>query len=124
MTLKRILLILWFSFSLLSPHLISTMGEGDYTSMKGSKLVKLLISGNREIRHMAFYELQRRQCPEVWKSYAEFKKSHKILEVIVSPSGPDRPPVYLVLYDYDYRQKSGDRQISNRQISTRNWWRL
>jgi hypothetical protein len=88
------------------------MREEDYTSIKGSKLVKLLISQNREIRGMAFYELQRRQCPQGWESYTEFKKNYKIFEVIVCPTGPYRPPVYLVLYDYDYWSSFPDQYYS------------
>ena len=109
--LNRAFLILWFFFSFISPHLISTMRESDYTSMKGSKLVKLLTSQDLEIRGMAFYELQRRQCP-ARGSYAEFKENYKIFKVIVCPTGPDKPPIYLVLYDYDYRSSFPDQYYS------------
>ncbi len=112
MTLNRVLLILWFSLSLMSPLLISTMRESDYSSMKGSKLVKLLTSQDLEIRDMAFYELQRRQCPNARESYAEFKENNKIFEVIVSPTGSDTPSVYLVLYDYDYWSSFPDQYYS------------
>lgn len=112
MTLNRALLVLWCFFFLLSPHLISTQEERDYTDFKGSQLVKLLISQNREIRHLAFYELRRRLCPQVRKSYTEFKKKYKIVEAIVCPTGKERAPVYLVLYDYDFWSSDPDRYYS------------
>jgi hypothetical protein len=101
MVLKKVLLIL--CLSLLSFNLFTAIEEENYFSMPASKLVKRLISQNSEIQSMAFYELRRRDpiCPETG-SYAEFANEFKIWEVIECPPGKNKPPVYLVLYDYQY----------------------
>lgn len=98
MALNKALLILWLSFSLLSLELIPAKKEKDYSSLAGSKLVKLLRSRNQDIRSRAFYELLHRQCPQ--DGYEEFKKNYRIYEIIVCPSGQNSLPLYLVLYDY------------------------